>query len=135
MANEIAGGGEMPAGPGLDVPPGAQPPAVMEGAWALLLDFRFGYDRSDLQGNDANKVGDIIRRMNRNPSLQLGLDGFVDSRPASPRNLELGKLRVKSILQALIRAGLPAARIHLGAFGDSQLARDRRVAVLVMVNT
>jgi outer membrane protein OmpA-like peptidoglycan-associated protein len=63
--------------------------------------------------------------MKRNPSHRLAIDGASD---ASGENL--GEDRVNAVRAALIQAGVPAARIHIGDFGDPQLRRERRVEVL-----
>jgi outer membrane protein OmpA-like peptidoglycan-associated protein len=55
----------------------------------------------------------------------------MDPRGLDPRDQDLSNRRVGAIRDALINAGVPASRIQLGAFGDTRLTRDRRVAVLL----
>jgi outer membrane protein OmpA-like peptidoglycan-associated protein len=75
-------------------------------------------------------VSEIATYMNNNPSLQLGIDASLDPQNHSKRDQELSNRRVKAIRDALVTAGVPANKITAGAFGDSQLRRDRRVEVL-----
>lgn len=103
----------------------------MVSLWTLYRDFRFDYNRSDLQASEARKVSDIARYMKQNPSLKVGLDGSMDPRGLDPRNQDLSDRRVSAIRDALIKAGVPASSIQMGAFGDARLTRDRRVAVLL----
>jgi outer membrane protein OmpA-like peptidoglycan-associated protein len=77
------------------------------------------------------KVHEIARYMKKNPSLEVGLDGSMDPRGTDPRNPTLCEHRVRTIRDALIEAGVPSDRIQTGAFGDTHLAQDRRVAVLL----
>jgi outer membrane protein OmpA-like peptidoglycan-associated protein len=65
--------------------------------------------------------------MRQNPSLKIGIDG------SSPRGSDqnLGDRRVDAVRKALIKAGVMDSRIQTGAFGDEQLARERRVEVLI----
>jgi membrane fusion protein (multidrug efflux system) len=106
-------------------------PAVTEGLWALHCDFRFGYNRSDLNLLDMNKARRVARYLLKNPGLRVGVDGLTGARSASPRNVELAALRAAAVRDALIEAGLPEDRIQVGAFGDRKMARDCRVAVLL----
>jgi len=62
----------------------------------------------------------------RNPSLQVGIDGYLDS-----RNADLSNNRVNVIKDGLIKQGVPAERIKVGAFGDNKLRREGRVEVLI----
>ena len=64
------------------------------------------------------KAREIADYMNRNPSARIAIDGFNGR-------------RVNTVRSALIDAGVPAARIQTGQFGDAQQRRDSRVAVLV----
>ena len=74
---------------------------------------------------------EIARYLKGNPSLKIAIDGSMDPLGADPRNQNLSDQRVTAIRDALIKAGVPAAKIQLGAFGDTELTRDRRVAGLV----
>lgn len=65
------------------------------------------------------KVTLDLEYMRQNPTFQIGVDGSNQS-------------RVSSVLDALTGAGIPANRIQVGAFGDPQLRRDNRVAVLLI---
>jgi hypothetical protein len=67
--------------------------------------------------SDGNKAREIANYMDRNPSSRVGIDG--------PNELRVGNVR-----EALIEAGVPPYKIQTGAFGDPQLRRDGRVAVL-----
>jgi outer membrane protein OmpA-like peptidoglycan-associated protein len=49
-----------------------------------------------------------------------------------PRGTRTSATVVSALVRdALIQAGVPASKIQAGAFGDTQLARDRRVEVLI----
>ena len=110
---------------------GAQGPAGIVSRWTLYRDFQFGNNRSDLQAAEVNKVSEIARYLEANPSLKVGLDGSLDPRGTDPRDQGLSKQRVTTIHDALVNAGVPDSRIETGAFGDTKLTRDRRVAVLL----
>jgi outer membrane protein OmpA-like peptidoglycan-associated protein len=77
------------------------------------------------------KVSEIARYMKNNPSLAVGLDGSMDPRGTDPRNQDLSDRRVRAIRDALVEAGVPSYRIQIGPYGETHLAQDRRVAVLI----
>jgi outer membrane protein OmpA-like peptidoglycan-associated protein len=99
--------------------------------WTLFRDLQFDYNRSELQASEKKKVSEIAQYLKSNPSLKIAIDGSMDPSGSDPRNQELSDQRVNGIRDALINAGVPDSKIQLGAFGDTRLTRDRRVAVLV----
>ncbi|MCY2928858.1 MAG: OmpA family protein [Planctomycetota bacterium] len=89
--------------------------------------FWFDAGKSDIHSADASKVAEIAAYMKSNPSLLLGLDGYMD-----PNATDLSNNRVNALRDALTQAGVPAERIKTGTFGDAKLRQDRRVEVLTM---
>jgi outer membrane protein OmpA-like peptidoglycan-associated protein len=69
--------------------------------------------------------------MKQNPSIRIGIDGSMAPGGTDPRNEDLSDRRVSAVRDALIQAGVQSSRIQSGAFGDTQLKRDRRVEVLL----
>jgi outer membrane protein OmpA-like peptidoglycan-associated protein len=110
---------------------GAQGPVGVVDRWTSFREFTFDYNRADLHTSDQSKISDIATYLNDNPSLQVGIDGSMDPRGSDPRDQQLSDRRVGAVRDALIQAGVPASKIETGAFGDTQLARDRRVEVLI----
>jgi hypothetical protein len=94
--------------------------------WVTYRDFWFDAGKSNIRDLDTSMVADIASYQKKNPSLQIGIDGYSDS-----RNLELSNGRVNAVRDALINAGVPADKIKIGAFGDSNNRQDRRVEVLI----
>jgi outer membrane protein OmpA-like peptidoglycan-associated protein len=110
---------------------GAQGPVGVVDRWTSYREFVFDYDGASLSTADQSKVTEIAGYLSQNPSMQIGIDGSMDPRGNDPRDQGLSDRRVGAVREALIQAGVPASRIQTGAFGDSRLARDRRVEVLV----
>jgi len=102
-------------------PTGAQGPlatAGKSGNWSLYRGYDFAYARDDINDNDLKKAGQVAEYINRNPSLDVAIDG------SSTR-------RVHAVRDALISAGVPPDKIQMGAYGDPNLRSERHVAVLV----
>jgi len=110
---------------------GAQGPVGVVDRWTSFREFMFDYNGADVRASDQSKVSEIAAYVNKNPSLQVGIDGSMDPRGSDPRDQKLSDRRVGAVRDALIQAGVPANKIETGAFGDTRLVRDRRVEVLI----
>lgn len=119
-------GDRGPAGP-----TGDQGPAGVIDRWVSYRDFMFEYDRAEIRPSETGMVVEIAAYLKQNPSLQVGIDGTMDPRGTDPRNQGLCDRRVHAVRDALRQAGVPNDKISIGAFGDAQLRRDRRVEVLI----
>lgn len=91
---------------------------VQHEEWSTYKDFTFNFGSDELQRSDAAKVREIAGHLEQNPSLRVGIDG--------PNERRAGNVR-----DALIDAGVPAAKIRIGNFSDAQLRTDGRVDILV----
>ena len=130
------------AGPqGPTGPAGAEGPRGADAVWQSFADILFDFDRSEIRPNEANKITDVAAYLQKNPAVQLGLDGFADPRGTNKYNLALSGRRVNAVREALVKAGVPREKITIAAFGEERpkcseeteacWQRDRRVEVLV----
>jgi outer membrane protein OmpA-like peptidoglycan-associated protein len=126
------------AGPSGDV--GAQGPAGPMGAqgqvgavsnWTPYREITFGRNATDIEPSGMRTISGIAAYMARNPSLELGIDGSMNSAGTEPSSQDLSNRRVSAVRDALVEAGVPASKIQTGAFGDPRLRRNRRVDVLL----
>jgi hypothetical protein len=110
------------AGPqGATGPTGAQGPMGMGGGWSWYRDYTFTANNDDILRTDENKAREIAYYVAQNPSFYVGIDGGDEG-------------RVDRVRTELIDAGVPAYKIQIGEFGNPQLRRDDRVAVLLRSN-
>jgi len=98
--------------------PRAQMAGGGNASWSSYRDYSFSVNSNDILRDDGNKAREVANYLNDNPSARVAIDG---SRERS----------VSNVRDALIDAGVPAYKIQTGAFGDPQMRRDNRVAVLV----
>jgi len=143
-------GPQGPAGPygaaGVQGPAGAmgaqgQAGAVTVARWTKFKDILFDFDKSELRANETGKVSEIAAYLQQNPTVVVGIDGYSDPRGSDKYNQALSERRVNTIRDALLGAGVPAAKITTGAFGEMRLKcndstqecwqSDRRVEVLI----
>jgi hypothetical protein len=107
-------------------PTGPQGPVGIVDRWTSYRVVTFDYARSDLTSPDRDTISEIAAYMEKNPSLQLGIDGYRD-----PSDEQMSDRRVATVRDALISAGVPSHKILVGPFGDQQFSKDRRVEVLL----
>lgn len=119
-------GAEGPTGP-----TGAQGRVGMVNQWTRYREITFESDAADIEPSGMNTISGIAAYMAQNPSLELGIDGSINSASTDPTNQDLSNRRVSAVRDALVQAGVPAYKIQIGAFGDPQLRRNRRVDVLL----
>jgi len=94
--------------------------------WTSYRDFRFDSNQENLLASQTNTVSEIASYLKENPSLNVGIDGSM-----TPRNQDLSDQRVRTVRDALIKAGVPSSKIQTGSFGDTKLQNDGRVTVLI----
>jgi outer membrane protein OmpA-like peptidoglycan-associated protein len=132
QGNTMAGGmGAMGnAGPtgtqGGAGPTGGQGPVGIVRNWTSYRVIYFAAPGAELSSSDRSMISEIATYMAKNPSLQIGLDGYRD-----PNNQYLSERRVAAVRDALVADGVPSYKIQTGAFGDPQLRADRRVEMLL----
>jgi len=115
-------GQEGPRGPkGPQGPPGVIP------AWLTYREFTFDPGSAELNDFARGEAPGMAAYMKNNPSLQLGIDGYLDP---TGHDHGLGVGRINAVRDALIGAGLAAERIKIGPFGDPKRRQEGRVEVL-----
>lgn len=131
-------GSAGPAGPSGDVgelgqtgPTGAQGQVGMVSRWTPYREITFDSNAADIEPSGMSTITEIAAYMAQNPSLELGIDGSINSASTEPLNQDLSNRRVSAVHDALVHAGVPASKIQTGSFSDPQLRRNRRVDVLL----
>jgi outer membrane protein OmpA-like peptidoglycan-associated protein len=99
--------------------------------WTSYRDFWFDVDKAVIHEDDASKVTDIATYMKNQPSQRLAIDSSMNPNSTDQGSIDLANRRGSAIRNALIAAGVPAASIQSGSFGDTRLWREGRVEVLI----
>ena len=111
-----------PAGPaGPPGPPGDPGQAGPPGASVKLERFRsilFAFDKSNILPSETAKIDAVVAWVADNPAFELVLYGNADERGTLDYNLKLSDRRVKSVHDALTRAGVDPGRIRTFALGE-----------------
>lgn len=94
--------------------------------WTFYRDYIFDDNRSDFHPSDLEKSAEIARFIKANPSLKIGIDGFINQ-----QTIEIDERRIATVRDSLISAGIPDSKIEKGTFGNPKYARKQRVAILI----
>lgn len=108
-----------PAGP--PGPPGAPGPAGPPGPAAKIERFRsilFDFDKSNIWPSEMAKIDAIVGWAKDNPGFEFVLNGNADERGTFGYNIKLSDRRVKSVQDALTKAGVDPGRVRTFALGE-----------------
>ncbi len=110
----------------------AEPVAVAAPPAAKLY---FDTAKTNQPANSAATLAPIVEWLKANPNAKAVVSGFHDPRGSAARNAQLAKGRAQSTYDALVAAGVDAARIEMrepaDENGGSDLKEARRVEVSV----
>lgn len=113
-------------------PIGAQSDVGIVNHWTRYRQINFGKNNAaKIPSSGMNTISEIASYSAQNPSLQIGIDGSMNSGSEQPVNQDLSNRRVSAVRNALIQAGVPAHKIETGAFNDPQLPHNSSVDVLL----
>jgi outer membrane protein OmpA-like peptidoglycan-associated protein len=107
-------------------PKGPQGPPGIIPVWVSYREFWFPAGSAELTELQMRETAAMAAYMNKNPSLQLGVDGYLDSRDA-----DLSRRRIGAVTDVLVQAGMPVDKIKVGPFGHDKLRQEGRVEVLL----
>ena len=97
--------------------------------------------RAEIKPECARKITLLANWFKANPTVEIGLDAHIDQPVVGDDTRAVGERRVEAVRAAFIAAGIEAARIRAGAFGNRRplctvasedcWKQNRRVEVLV----
>lgn len=97
--------------------------------WVALKSIGFFYNRADLAAWEAIKIKEIVDYIAQHPGVEVGINRPAEASDADLVKEGLGRQRVSTIYDALIAAGVTAARIHMGTYVDIPPSLDQRIEV------
>lgn len=106
----------------------------------VALYINFDTDKASLRPDAAPAVGEIVKLLKSNPSLDIAIEGHTDNSGSSERNKELSLERANAVVAALHAAGIAPTRLTAAGFGqekplaenttDEGRAKNRRVELV-----
>jgi outer membrane protein OmpA-like peptidoglycan-associated protein len=114
-------------------------PAGQRGAgtvalWTTWCDFGFDGSEAGLPVSEMEIVSEIAAYLVENPSLEIGIDGSMKG-GSSQTARDLSDRRAISIRDALLKAGVPASRIRVGAFSNPDRRQEDAIQLLMKTRT
>ena len=81
-------------GPSVIGPAGPQGPVGIVDPWTSFTELWFDFNEVNLRPSEMTKVSEIADYMDQNPSLEVGIDGYMQPGGTGPRNQNLSNRRV-----------------------------------------
>lgn len=110
----------------------------------VLEDLLFDLNRSELKDDFVPVLDRLVAHLSQNPDIQVQIEGHADNTGNTALNKRLSRLRAQAVSDYLLKNGIPAQKISIEAFGDSQpiadneteegRSRNRRVEVKLRSN-
>ncbi|HEV2576628.1 MAG TPA: OmpA family protein [Acidobacteriaceae bacterium] len=85
-----------------------------------VKDLFFDYDSYDIRSADEASVTAAASYINAHPDLKILIAGYCDDRGSAEYNITLGENRANAAKQALVAAGVNAARIRVVSYGKER---------------
>lgn len=102
------------------VAPPAPPKHVTPAVVGQVYKVYFGFDKWNLDAKATAELDRLAKDMQENPSVNLEMKSYADSRGPASYNMKLTEKRGKSVLDYLTAKGISASRINAQAFGDTK---------------
>lgn len=87
----------------------------------ILPNIYYDFDRSDLTKLACEKLDKIVDDLHKYPKLGINLSAYTDSQGSDMYNMILSKKRAQSVVNYLIKNGIPKERIRSVYYGETRL--------------
>ena len=89
-----------------------------QGCW-VLLNVQFDTNKYDIKGLYFSAIDEVASILERNPSLNIKIQGHTDNKGSESFNKTLSENRAKAIVEYLVKKGVEADRLSASGFGPS----------------
>ncbi len=104
----------------------------------------FDFDKSDITNNSKRALDKLVQIFNEYPETNILVEGHTDDKGADDYNLALSERRAQAVGSYLKAQGIPASRLTISWYGESQpkvenstdvtRAENRRVEFAITAN-
>ena len=95
-----------------------------DGFIALYINFDTG--KSDLKADGEATVKEIATMLKSAPTLKISIEGHTDNVGNAASNLKLSEARAKSVMEAVVKAGIAKDRLSSKGLGQTTPIADNR---------
>lgn len=89
------------------------------GMTVRLKNIYFDFDKTTLKKESFVELNRVVDFLNRNPSVEIQIEGHTDSKGSDEYNLNLSQGRSQSVVDYLISQGIDGNRLRAQGFGES----------------
>lgn len=90
------------------------------------LYLHFDTNRSDIRPQDEALLDEVAAALKQAPAMKVRIEGHTDNVGQPEANRILSEKRARSVMQALVARGVPAARLSAAGFGQERPIADNR---------
>jgi outer membrane protein OmpA-like peptidoglycan-associated protein len=89
-----------------------------------ILYINFDSGKSTIKEDSKPIVGQIIQLLENYPELSLSIEGHTDNQGDNASNLSLSENRAKTVMNAIVAAGIDGTRLSSKGFGEEKPIAD-----------
>jgi outer membrane protein OmpA-like peptidoglycan-associated protein len=93
---------------------------------AVDVHILFKTDETEVAGETQDRLSRLAKLLARMEGMSIRVGGYADARGDAEHNAQLSAQRAASVRETLIRAGVPAARISVDAYGEQYATADEK---------
>jgi len=104
--------------------PAEQMKQALDSQGHVMIPVLFDTDKTDIKPESGPLIAEVIKLMQQNPSLKLRIEGHTDTQGTPAYNVTLSDGRAKSVMLALLKAGVDPNRLQAQGFGQTRPVAD-----------
>lgn len=93
---------------------------IASGVKTTLNNIFFDYSRASLRKESVVELNTAYKMLKDNPGLRIEISGHTDSRGSDEVNQKLSEERAQSVVNYLVKKGIPASRLVAKGYGKAQ---------------
>ena len=93
---------------------------------AVDVHILFKTDETEVAGETQDRLSRLAKLLARMEGMSIRVGGYADARGDAEHNAQLSAQRAASVRETLIRAGVPATRISVDAYGEQHATADEK---------
>lgn len=90
------------------------------------LYLHFDTNCGDIRPQDEALLNEVAAALKQAPAMKVRIEGHTDNVGQPEANRILSEKRARSVMQALVARGVPAARLSAAGFGQERPVADNR---------
>lgn len=92
----------------------------------IALDIHFDTAKAEILTESRPVIDEIVSLLKNRPNLRVGVEGHTDNTGTPASNKTLSEARAKSVVAAIVVAGISASRLDAAGYGQERPIADNR---------